>query len=179
MYVLTQRLLLRDYRLDDEAALRELDADPEVQRERGGTTITEQQTRDRLQEMLASSLEVPRDRYDLAICLPREGRLIGGVLLHFTRPELREAEIRCVISRPERGQGYATEAARALLRHGFEGLGLHRIVAHCRVENGATMRVMEKLKMRREAEWTEAGPAGETSHDRCRYAIHAREARAK
>jgi RimJ/RimL family protein N-acetyltransferase len=171
MYLLTQRLLLRNYRLDDEATLHELDADPEVQREHGGAAITEQQTRDRLQEMLASSLEVPRDRYDLAICLPQDGQLIGGVLLHFTRLELREAEIRCIISRPERGRGYATEAARSMLRHGFEGLGLHRIVALCRAKNQAAVRLIEKLGMRREAEWREAG-----GHDLCRYAIFANEA---
>lgn len=48
------------------------------------------------------------------------------------------------------GQGYATEAAHALLRYGFETLRLHRIIATCQPENVASYRVMGKLGMRRE-----------------------------
>ena len=50
-----------------------------------------------------------------------------------------------------RGRGYATDAARAILRYGFETLGLHRVIANCQPENVASWRVMEKLGMRREA----------------------------
>jgi RimJ/RimL family protein N-acetyltransferase len=38
-----------------------------------------------------------------------------------------------------------------LLRLGFEGLGLHRIVARCDARNTASARVMERNGMRREA----------------------------
>jgi [ribosomal protein S5]-alanine N-acetyltransferase len=47
-------------------------------------------------------------------------------------------------------QGYASEAAGALLKHGFEELKLHRIIATCQPENPASYRVMEKIGMRRE-----------------------------
>ena len=43
-----------------------------------------------------------------------------------------------------------------MLRLGFEGLGLHRIVAECDPRNEASIRVMEKLGMRREAHHVEA-----------------------
>jgi [ribosomal protein S5]-alanine N-acetyltransferase len=48
------------------------------------------------------------------------------------------------------GQGYATEAAKALLRHGFEALGLNRIYAHHMTKNPASGRVLEKIGMKRE-----------------------------
>jgi len=43
-----------------------------------------------------------------------------------------------------------TEAARACLHWGFEDVGLERIVAIARPENGASLRVMEKLGMKYE-----------------------------
>ncbi len=49
--------------------------------------------------------------------------------------------------------GYATEAADAVLCYGFEKLGLQRVVATCDSRNFASMRVMEKLCLRREAEF--------------------------
>lgn len=48
------------------------------------------------------------------------------------------------------GQGYATEAAAALLRICFEDLGLRRVTAQCFADNVASWRLMEKLGMRRE-----------------------------
>ena len=45
----------------------------------------------------------------------------------------------------------ATEAAAALLRLGFEGLGLHRIIGRCDGRNRGSAMVMERNGMRREA----------------------------
>jgi ribosomal-protein-alanine N-acetyltransferase len=45
-------------------------------------------------------------------------------------------------------QGYAAEIGSALIRYGFETLGLKRIVAVAKPENGATRRVLEKIGMR-------------------------------
>ncbi len=46
------------------------------------------------------------------------------------------------------GKGYATEAARAWVAHGFGLLGLDRIVAATHPENAASQRVLEKVGMR-------------------------------
>jgi RimJ/RimL family protein N-acetyltransferase len=48
------------------------------------------------------------------------------------------------------GRGYATEAAREMLRFGFGELELHRIEATCDVLNAASARVLEKIGMQRE-----------------------------
>ena len=60
-------------------------------------------------------------------------------------------EIGWAIGRPHQRQGYATEAARALIAHAFETLRCHRVIATCQPENVASWRVMDKLGMRREA----------------------------
>jgi len=51
---------------------------------------------------------------------------------------------------PYWGQGYATEAAREMLRFGFEDLGLHRIFASHFKHNPASGRILNKLGMRHE-----------------------------
>ncbi|QLH84470.1 GNAT family N-acetyltransferase [Halosimplex pelagicum] len=43
------------------------------------------------------------------------------------------------------GEGYATEAARLVVDHGFAALGLHRISATIHADNEASKRVVEKL----------------------------------
>ena len=48
------------------------------------------------------------------------------------------------------GQGYATEAAREMLRYGFEDLRLHRIFAYHFKHNPASGRILQKLGMRYE-----------------------------
>ena len=49
------------------------------------------------------------------------------------------------------GRGFATEAARAMLRLGFEELGLHRIVARVDERNESSARLARRLGMRQEA----------------------------
>lgn len=45
------------------------------------------------------------------------------------------------------GKGLATEAARAVMAHGFETMGLERIVSVCQIGNVASSKIMKKLGM--------------------------------
>lgn len=83
------------------------------------------------------------------VILKTERQLIGHMIFHpWFAP--RTYEIGWVFHPAYHGQGYATEAARALLHYGFEELQSHRIIATCQPENSASYRVMEKIGMRRE-----------------------------
>lgn len=66
--------------------------------------------------------------------------------------ESQESRIAMIgwITNPEfQNHGYATEAARAVIKFGFEKLGLVIIYATCDARNGASMKVMEKIGMKR------------------------------
>jgi RimJ/RimL family protein N-acetyltransferase len=78
------------------------------------------------------------------------GELVGAITLH---PNARDdnAELGYWIGRPYWGRGYATEAAREVVRYGFERLGLHRIHAEHLGSNPASGRVMQKIGMSYEA----------------------------
>ena len=64
--------------------------------------------------------------------------------------DAHEADIGYELDPPYWGHGYATEAARAIVRFGFTRLRLHRIWSWCIADNVGSARVLEKVGMRRE-----------------------------
>jgi [ribosomal protein S5]-alanine N-acetyltransferase len=78
------------------------------------------------------------------------GSLIGAMGLRDIDTEHSLAEMGFWIGLDWWGQGYATEAGRAVLQFGFEQLNLNRVHAHHMVRNPASGRVLEKIGMRQE-----------------------------
>ena len=85
----------------------------------------------------------------LGIVLRASDTLCGGVGLRI-KADHRRAELGYWIGVPYWGNGYATEAARAVVKYGFETLGLHRIFASHFANNPASARVLRKIGMRHE-----------------------------
>jgi RimJ/RimL family protein N-acetyltransferase len=77
--------------------------------------------------------------------------LVGDVMLFWHSREHAGGELGYVFNPAVGGRGYATEAANVMLRLGFEGLGLHRIVARIDERNEASVRLARRLGMRQEA----------------------------
>ncbi len=84
-----------------------------------------------------------------AVTRPEEDGLCGCVSLGIMSPHSR-AELGYWLGVPFWGQGYATEAAAALVDYGFRGLSLHKITASHFARNPASGRVMQKIGMTRE-----------------------------
>jgi RimJ/RimL family protein N-acetyltransferase len=91
------------------------------------------------------------DRLTIAVEWPEAARVIGEVNLMWRSREHRQGEIGYVFNPEFHGCGFATEAAREMLRLGFDVLGLHRMFGRCDARNEPSARVMERLGMRREA----------------------------
>ena len=89
------------------------------------------------------------DKMWLAITLRTDGRQIGGMGLRLD-PQHLHAELGYWLGVPYWGQGYATEAAREMLRYGFEDLGLHRVFASHFKHNPTSGRILQKIGMRHE-----------------------------
>ena len=81
-----------------------------------------------------------------AITLRSDGSLIGSIGLGINQPD-DNAEMGYWIGKPYWNLGYATEAASAVVRYGFEVLGLNRIHASYFSRNPTSGRVMEKIGM--------------------------------
>ena len=146
----TDRLILRDFVAGDWRAVHTYAADPEVVRYMEWGPNDEASTRAFIERVLAFQHVHPRRDFELAITLRAGGELIGGCGFHISDPQNRTGWLGYILARERWGQGYATEAARALLRFGFEHFGLHRIWATCDPRNVASAHVLEKIGMRRE-----------------------------
>ena len=143
----TERLRLRAWRDDDLDALAAMNADPEVMRH-----ILDGSVQDRRQsaESLARMRRVWAEHgFGLfAVETRSAGVLIGwaGLSVPEFMPEVMPAvEIGWRLSRDAWGHGYATEAAEAALRFGFEERGLDRVISIRHVDNVRSARVMAKL----------------------------------
>ncbi len=151
----TPRLVIRPVEPDDWRAVHAYASDPAAMTYIPGGAMSEDQVR-------AFVGANQGDEAKVAIVLRSEGRLIGHLPFHpWYAPRIYE--IGWVFHPRYHGRGYATEAAAALLRHGFETLGLHRIIATCQPENVASWRVMEKLGMVREAHFRKVFPVDEAT----------------
>lgn len=75
------------------------------------------------------------------------GKVIGGINLEST--ELSgNYEIGWTVHHKYRNQGFATEAAKALIEYAFKNLFAVRVTAHCDSENKASESVMKKVGMK-------------------------------
>ncbi len=91
------------------------------------------------------------DRISLAVVLKVSSELIGDCTLWQVSAAHRQAEIGFVFHPDHHGRGYATEAARELLRIAFDECGFHRVIGRLEPRNEPSARVHERLGMRREA----------------------------
>jgi RimJ/RimL family protein N-acetyltransferase len=78
-----------------------------------------------------------------AVITREDGRVIGWNGLEYLL-ELDETEVAYLLSKRVWGRGYATEAARAAVRFGFERAGLSKIIGLVHSENTGSVRVLEK-----------------------------------
>jgi RimJ/RimL family protein N-acetyltransferase len=149
----TDRLILRQWRDEDRQPFFEMNADPEVMRffKRTRSRAEADALFDRIRG------EIDRDGYGFwAVELREIGKVIGFAGLrdiHFDAPFTPAVEIGWRLLTPYWGKGYATEAARASLACGFEKVKLAEIVSFAVRENWPSRRVMERIGMRRQAQY--------------------------
>ena len=92
--------------------------------------------------------EAEGSSYEFAICLKENpDKIIGCIALTDVHPKAKRAEMGYWVARKYWKQGIATEAAKEMLRFGFDKLGLHSIIARYFNINPASGRVMEKCGM--------------------------------
>jgi ribosomal-protein-alanine N-acetyltransferase len=171
MQLETERLLLREFVADDWEAVLAYQADPLYLRYYHQTEVTADDARAFVQMFLDQQAEQPRTKFQLALVLKAEGRLVGNCGIRINDVAQREGNIGYELASRLWGQGLITEAARCIVDFGFRELGLHRIYAWCVADNVGSYRVMEKIGMRREGRLREKEFIKGQWHDHLLYAI--------
>lgn len=148
----TERLLLRPVRPDDLDTMLAYRNDPRVHEWLLKTEVEPESFR----EKRLAERDDPRDH---SVVAELDGRVIGDGTLEINdgmgqddAPEMQgcEASIGYLLDPAYAGRGYATEIARELLVMAFDNLGVRRATAGCYADNLASVRVLEKIGMRRE-----------------------------
>ena len=152
----TDRLILRPFErsdLDDVLSYYSL---PEVQR------YLDWKARDKTEAKAAfdgmrkqTRLTRPGDILTLAVVRKADGAVMGHVSLRWTDATAGQAEIRFAMGPAFRRNGYATEAAKAVMTFAFEEYRLHRIFAITAGANEASAKMLRALGMRLEAHYRE------------------------
>ncbi len=144
----TERLYLRQWRASDREPFAQLNADPRVMA--FFPTLLDRATSDALADRMEA--QIAKQGWGLwAVEDKTTHGFIGFVGLSIPPPDLPcspSVEVGWRLAFPHWGKGFATEAARAALRVGFEQLHLPEIVSFTAVCNHRSRRVMERLNMR-------------------------------
>lgn len=152
----TDRLELRLFRPSDLDAVADYFALPEVQRYLEWKARARMDIKSALKALCENiNLQRPGDAISLAVVDKDTELLIGQVTLRWQDATAGQAEIRFVINPKYKGQGFATEAVRAVINAAFEQLNIHRVFARCDARNNRSAKLLQRLGMRLEAHYRE------------------------
>ncbi len=173
----TERLLLREFTQGDFDDVHAYATEDAVVRYMDWGPNTRDDTQAALDRWFVAQAQWPRADVNLAIQHLADDKVIGSIRLGVKDDATRTGDIGYSLASAYWRQGLTTEAARAVLRAGFEQAGLRRVWAECDTRNVGSYGVMEKLGMRREGHLRQDKPARDGWRDSYLYAILAQEFR--
>jgi ribosomal-protein-alanine N-acetyltransferase len=144
----TERLILRPHTIWDADDLQRLINDKDI----ASTTLnipfpyTLEDAIDWLSQREENYEETGSPQF---LIVHKDGYMVGGIGLALVKPH-NNAELGYWIGKQYWGKGYCTEAAYAVIKYGFEVIGLNRIHAKHFARNPASGRVMQKIGMKHE-----------------------------
>jgi RimJ/RimL family protein N-acetyltransferase len=142
---------LRRLAASDLAAFQAYRSEPGLGRYQGWSALSDDAARAFLEEMNAAPLFRPGRWIQLGIADPQTLALLGDVGL-FLSEDAAQAEIGFTLSGAAQGRGVATAAVRESLRLIFERTPVLQVVAITDARNLASVRLLERIGMRRQAE---------------------------
>jgi RimJ/RimL family protein N-acetyltransferase len=115
----------------------------------GTLSIPHPYPRSAAEEWISAQGAADNPEQTFAVTRKADGQLVGAIGLRIER-EHERAELGYWIGRPFWGNGYATEAGRAVVAYGFDELRLNRIYAYHFANNPASGAVLRKLGLTHE-----------------------------
>lgn len=168
----SNQLLLKEITWDDLENIHQLHSYPEVDKYNTlGIPANIEETRSVIKPIIEDQHRIPRKRINLAISLKSTSEFIGLIGISLSANRFKLGEIFYNIIPEQWNKGYATEAAKTVIKFGFEQLHLHKIEAGVATENTASIKVLEKLGMTREGLRRKILPIRGRWKDNYHYAI--------
>ncbi len=155
MNIETENLLLRPIKTDDKFNFFAYRSDAITNQFQGFVPKTLQEV-----EMFitnsAKEFNQPNTWFQLIIIEKLNQNVVGDIGIHFLNEDNKQVEIGCTLSKASQGKGYATEALKIVLDILFRDYQKHRIIASVDPKNSKSIRLMERIGMRKEAHFIES-----------------------
>ena len=147
MEIKTKRLTLRPFQLGDEIEIHEYAGDKDITMMFYLPKETFEETADFVRRSVEEWNSPNQTDYEFVILL--DGRIIGGCASDLGHSEDRSyATLGWIIHKAYRNQGFASEAASALLGFTFENLKVDKAYAQCDINNPASFAIMRRIGMK-------------------------------
>lgn len=146
----TERLSIRKFTPDDHEDLAEILTDPEVTYFEPYETFTKE-------KCVEEAVNFSKSEEFFAVVL--ENKVIGKI--YFSKKDFGSYEIGYTFNGAYQGKGYAYESVNGMIDYAFSALEARRIVAEINARNVKSIKLVERLGMRREAEHKEVYPRKE------------------
>ncbi|MEY2196690.1 GNAT family N-acetyltransferase [Neobacillus sp. BF23-41] len=150
IYVRSNRLILRQFSQQDVDSFYLYRSSPEVAKFQSWEKYQYHDAELFVRKQSKWVPDRPGTWFQFAIALVETNHLIGDCALHTLLDEPRIVEIGFTLAEEHQGNGYASEAVRALLCYVFNGLRKHKAIAFTDVRNEKSIRLLERVGMRRE-----------------------------
>jgi RimJ/RimL family protein N-acetyltransferase len=155
--IVTERLTLRPFQVDDLEAFVAYRSDAEVARYQSwDSTYSMPDAESFLTSHRGLVFGQHGEWFQLAIVDRETGTVRGDCAVRVVTDQPATAEVGVTLARANQGQGLATEALTAVLTELFEQRDLHRVFAHADDRNVPVRRLLERLGFRCEARLVEA-----------------------
>lgn len=149
----TERLLVRKFTPDDCGDLADILTDPEVTYFEPYETFTKE-------ACVQEAINFSESKEFYAVVL--DNKVIGKI--YFSDKGFGNFEIGYTFNKAYQGKGYACESIKGMMEYAFASLGVRRIFAEIDTRNEKSIKLVERLGMRKEAEHKELLPRKEDSN---------------
>ena len=146
----SERLALREFVKEDWQRVLEYQSDPLYLRFYEWAERTPEAVQKFIDMFLDNQKQEPRTKFQMAVTLKSNNLLIGNCGVRLDTIDAHQADIGYELDPKYWNNGYATEAAHAIVDFGFSRFGVHRIWSWCIADNVGSAHVLEKLGMRLE-----------------------------
>ncbi|HEX2946054.1 MAG TPA: GNAT family protein [Clostridia bacterium] len=152
VFIETERLILRKFREADAETFFKYRTDPRVARYQGDiwANYRFEQALEFVRGQMNAEPGIPDSWFQIAVESKSEACLIGDLAIHTLQHETDQAEIGFTLDPAYRNKGFGTEAVKHLLGYIFHVLKLRRVIAITDVRNEDSIRLLERIGMRRE-----------------------------
>lgn len=137
----TERLIIRNFKVEDGEELHQYLSDPEV-------VLYEPYNCYTLEEAKKEAALRAANNCFYAVTIKESGKLIGNLFL--SKKDFDTWELGYVFNKNFQRMNYAYESVHALLNFAFDNYGVRRVIAMCNPLNDRSWHLLERLGMRRE-----------------------------